>query len=139
MRGTFRVRSPSGNHGYDEGMNRGETEGWSQAAYPARPGRRAVIAADLAELSGPTHGVVELPHRLHWQPNRRVNIDNPALLRWVYETVLVEAVTAAELSTWLHGPTLVRLWPDLWVPRGVRQAWEDRHPQLRTAHQPAAA
>ncbi|MFY1693987.1 MULTISPECIES: hypothetical protein [unclassified Solwaraspora] len=105
----------------------------------ARPGRRAVVAADLAAMRGPVSGVVELPHRLHWQADRRVDLDNPALLRWMYETVLVEAVTSVELTTWLHGPTLVRLWPDLWVPRGVRQAWEDRHPQLRMSHQPAAA
>jgi hypothetical protein len=72
-----------------------------------------VVAADLSQLHGPVSGVVELPHRLHWQPNRRVNIDNPALLRWMYETVLVEAITPVELTTWLHGPTLVRLWPDL--------------------------
>ncbi|MFV2018338.1 nucleotidyl transferase AbiEii/AbiGii toxin family protein [Micromonospora sp. LOL_023] len=32
-----------------------------------------MVAADLAELRGPTPGVVELPHRLHWQPNRRVD------------------------------------------------------------------
>lgn len=120
-------------------MTRNGSDGGSRVRHEARPGRRAVVAADLSQLRGPVSGVVELPHRLHWQPDRRVNIDNPALLRWMYETVLVEAVTAAELSTWLHGPTLVRLWPDLWVPRGVRQAWEDRHPQLRTTHQPAAA
>jgi hypothetical protein len=75
--------------------------------------------------------VVELPHRLFWQPDRRVNLDNPALLTWMYETVLTEAVTLDELRRWLHGPTLVRLWPDLFVPRGVRRAWQERHPALR--------
>ena len=30
------------------------------------------------------------------------------------------------------GPTLVRLWPELFVPRGVRAAWERQHPILRT-------
>jgi hypothetical protein len=99
--------------------------------YEARPGRRAVVVADLTELRGPTSGVVELPHRLFWQPDRRVNLDNPALLAWLYETVLCEAARVDELRTWLDGPTLVRLWPDLFVPRGVRQAWEERHPVLR--------
>ncbi|MDG4770947.1 hypothetical protein [Solwaraspora sp. WMMD792] len=119
-------------------MRRSEAEG-GIVPYLARPGRRAAVVTDLAQLRGPVSGVVELPHRLHWQPDRRVNLDNPALLRWMYETVLVEAATPVELVTWLHGPTLVRLWLDLWVPRGVRQAWEQRHPQLRSAHQPAAA
>ena len=95
--------------------------------------RRAVVAADLAELHGPTSGVVELPHRLFWQPDRHVDLDNPALLAWTYETVLREAVTPEELRTWLDGPTLIRLWPHLYLPRGVRQAWERQHPALRSA------
>lgn len=96
----------------------------------ARPGRRAVVAADLTELRGPTGGIVELPHRLFWQPNRMIDLDNPAVLAWMYETVLREAVSPDELRTWLDGATLVRLWPDLFVPRGVRAAWEGRHPML---------
>jgi hypothetical protein len=99
--------------------------------YQARPGRRAVTVSDLSELCGPTSGVVELPHRLFWQPERQVNLDRPALLAWMYETVLREATTVEELRSWLDGPTLVRLWSDLFVPRGVRRAWEERHPSLR--------
>jgi len=100
--------------------------------YEARPGRRAVVAPDLATLRGPTTGVIELPHRLFWYPDRRFDLDDPAYLEWMYRIVLREAATLEELRTWLHGPTLVRLWPDLYLPRGVRQAWEDRHPTLRT-------
>jgi hypothetical protein len=100
--------------------------------YEARPGRRAVVVDDLSELRGPTGGVVELPNRLFWQPDRHVNLDKPALLAWMYETVLCEASVVDELRTWLDESTLVRLWPDLFVPRGVRQAWEERHPVLRT-------
>lgn len=99
--------------------------------HEARPGRSAVVAVDLADLNGPTSGVVELPHRLFWQPDRHVDLDNPALLAWMYETVLREAATVQELHAWLDGPTLIRLWPDIFVPHGVRQAWEDRHPLLR--------
>jgi hypothetical protein len=98
----------------------------------ARPGRRAVVAADLAQLRGPVHGVVELPHRLFWQPDRRVNLDNGALLRWMYETVLREAVSGAELRTWLDGSTLRAVWSELHLPVGVRTAWEARHPELRS-------
>ncbi len=60
-----------------------------------------------------------------------INLDRPAMLAWMYETVLREAATADELRAWLDGPTLVRLWGDIFVPRGVRQAWEERHPSLR--------
>lgn len=99
--------------------------------YEARPGRRAVVVSDVDEFRGPTSGIVELPHRLFWQPNRMINLDRPAMLAWMYETVLREAATADELRAWLDGPTLVRLWGDIFVPRGVRQAWEERHPSLR--------
>jgi hypothetical protein len=102
-----------------------------RAAYQARPGRRAVVSPSLADLRGPVTGTVELPHRLFWQPDRHVDLDAPGLLGWMYETVLREAATDDELRTWLHGPTLVRLWPDLYLPAGVRQAWEERHPALR--------
>jgi hypothetical protein len=100
--------------------------------YLARPGRHVVLVADLGELRGPTTGVVELPHRLFWQPNRRVDLDRPALLAWMYETVLREAATVDELRTWLDRENLIRLWPELFLPRGVRLAWEERHPALRT-------
>jgi hypothetical protein len=76
----------------------------SRPPYQARPGRRAVVAADLTELHGPTSGVVELPNRLFWQPDRHVDLDKPALLEWMYETVLREAVSIEELRTWLDGP-----------------------------------
>ncbi|WP_422741685.1 hypothetical protein ACN27B_24950 [Micromonospora sp. WMMD754] len=109
----------------------------SRRPHEARPGRRPAVVADLGELRGPTTGVVELPHRLFWQPDRHVDLDRPGLLTWMYETVLTEAVRSDELRTWLHGPTLVRLWPQLYLPRGVRHAWEERHPVLRS--QEAAA
>ncbi|MEO3777564.1 hypothetical protein ABGB16_12105 [Micromonospora sp. B11E3] len=104
----------------------------SRGLHEARPGRPAVVVSDLHELRGPTGGVVELPHRLFWQPDRHVDLDIPGLLAWMYETVLTEAVRPDELRTWLHGPTLVRLWPQLHLPRGVRRAWEDRHSVLRS-------
>ena len=99
--------------------------------YEARPGRRAVVVAELDEFRRPTGGTVELPHRLFWQPKRTVDIDHPAKLAWMYETVLREAATIDELRARLHGPTLVSIWADLFLPRGVRQAWEERYRQLR--------
>src|SRR5688572_15153714 len=101
------------------------------ARREGRPGRQAVVVADLSELHGPTSGVVELPHRLFWQPDRRVNLDNPAVLAWMYETVLREAVTDVELCAWLDTETLMRLWDSLFLPRDIRSACEQRHPSLR--------
>jgi hypothetical protein len=28
---------------------------------------------------------------------------------------------------------LIALWPDLYLPKGIRLAWEDQHPALRAA------
>jgi hypothetical protein len=100
--------------------------------YQSRPGRAALVVDTLAELHGPTHGTVELPHRLVWQAEelRRFDLDDPYQLARVYEIVLREAIRLDELRTWLDGATLRQVWPDLYLPRGVRHAWEDRHPDL---------
>jgi hypothetical protein len=105
--------------------------------YQARPGRVAVVAADLADLRGPVLGTVELPQRLFWNPDRTFDLGDPDLLRWMYENVLREATRPEELAAYLNGELLAALWPDLFLPAGVRRAWEDRHPVLRAAVVPA--
>jgi hypothetical protein len=106
--------------------------------YLARPGRAALVAGDLASLRGPVTGTVELPARLFWNPDRTFDLDDPDLLRWMYENVLREATRPEDLAAFLNGDVLVALWPDLFLPKGVRRAWEDRHPVLRAAAAPAA-
>jgi hypothetical protein len=105
--------------------------------YQARPGRRAVVATRLDELTGAVHGSVELPLRLFWFPDRGFDLDEPGMLAWVYQTVLREAASADDLA-YLNGERLVAVWPELFLPRGVRQAWEEQHPVLRAASAAAA-
>jgi hypothetical protein len=107
------------------------------AAHLARPHRPVLVAGTFGELTGPEHGLVELPLRLWWNPQRTFDLDEPTMLRWMYENVLREAIRIDELRSHLHGPTLLRVWPELNLPRGVRAAWEARHPALRLV--PAAA
>jgi len=103
------------------------------APYPARPGRRALVIDDLADLRGPVAGRVELPLRLFWSlPGHRFDLDEPELRRWYYETVLREAARPTDLASYLDGETLVEIWPDLFLPKGVRRGWEERHPALRS-------
>ena len=99
----------------------------------ARPHRPVLVAGTLRELAGPAGGLVELPLRLWWNPHRTFDLDQPTMLLWMYENVLREAVRVDELRTYLHGPTLIRVWAGLNLPRGVRAAWEARHPPLRHA------
>ena len=61
------------------------------------------------------------------------------MLRSLYETVLREASRPEDLTTYLNGDTLIAVWADLYLPKGVRQAWEDQHPDLRAARAAAVA
>jgi DNA invertase Pin-like site-specific DNA recombinase len=108
--------------------------------YQSRPGRRALVAASLADLRGPATGTVELPLRLFWSsPDRTFDLGKPYMLRSLYETVLREASRQEDLTTYLNGDTLIAAWADLYLPKGVRQAWEDQHPDLRAARAAAPA
>ena len=92
----------------------------------------ALVVADLAELQGPSGGTVELPLRLFWSAaDRRFDLSDPDMLRSMYEKVLRAAIRTEDLTTFLNGSTLRDVWPDLFLPRDVRRAWEDRHPVLR--------
>ncbi len=102
--------------------------------YQARPGRRAIVVTDLADLRGPVHGTVVLPLWLYWSGRSpEFDLDTPFMRRWLYEIVLREAARPQDLTTNLDGGLLIQLWPELYLPRGVRQAWEELHPILRAA------
>ncbi len=104
------------------------------APYQARPGRFVLVAEDLAKLRGPTEGTVKLPLWLFWScPGHTFDLGDRDMRQWLYQTVLREAGRLEDLTTYLDGDTLIALWPDLFLPKGVRQAWEDRHPVLQVA------
>ncbi|WP_433051175.1 hypothetical protein [Dactylosporangium sp. CS-033363] len=97
-----------------------------------------LVAESLEELHGPTSGTVTLPHHLNWSSNPQYVLDRPARLASMYETVLNEATRAGDLRDWLDRPTLIRLWPQLWLPPRLRRLWEDRFPELIPARADAA-
>jgi hypothetical protein len=101
-------------------------------------GRPVLVAASLADLRGPTSGVVELPLRLYWSASDSTfSLDDPAERREVYKIVVREARRPDDLAVFLDGDMLIALWPDIFLPKPVRRAWEDEHPDLR-ATQPLA-
>ncbi|WP_341721259.1 hypothetical protein QQG74_16885 [Micromonospora sp. FIMYZ51] len=102
-------------------------------AYLARPGRPTLVAGSLAELRGPTRGLVELPVRLMWSTDRTFDLSDPDQLLWMYENVLRESTNLEDLRQLVNGRTLRRVWQMLNLPRGVRLAWETRHRALRSA------
>jgi hypothetical protein len=106
--------------------------GMPGTGYPSRPGRCAVVAARLDDLRGPVEGTVELPLWLFWScPGHTFDLGDPDMRMWMYQTVLREAGRLEDVTGYLDGDTLTALWPDLFLPKGVRQAWEDKHPVLR--------
>jgi DNA invertase Pin-like site-specific DNA recombinase len=103
------------------------------APYQARPGRPVLVIDDLADLRGPVTGTVELPLRLFWSlPDHRFDLDEPDIRLWYYQTVLREATRPADLAAYLDAGTLVSIWPELYLPKGVRRGWEEQHPALRS-------
>jgi hypothetical protein len=108
------------------------TRAAQKAGFDTR--HHALVSASLADLRGPASGTVELPLRLFWSdPDRTFDLSKPFMLRSMYEIVIEEASRPEDLSSYLNGDTLIAVWPVLYLPKGVRQAWEDQHPALRAA------
>ena len=94
--------------------------------YPDPPDR-------LADLSGPTSGTIELPITIDWGPKRVYDMGRDADRRVVYEFVLQEASTTEEVGEYVNGTILASVWSRLWLPRRVRELWEERFPELAHA------
>ncbi|WFE39380.1 hypothetical protein [Micromonospora sp. WMMD998] len=92
--------------------------------------RHFIVPASLAELRGPTSGVVMLDRHLDWSGDASYHLDDPGDLQVMYQTVLNQATTVTDLRQWLDGGTLRRLWPELWLPARLRALWQARFPEL---------
>jgi len=94
--------------------------------------RHYVIASRLADLRGPVTGTVTLDRWLDWSGDSSYDLDDPGDLQLMYQTVLNQATTVADLYGRLDGDTLRRLWPSLWLPARLRALWQARIPELAT-------
>src|SRR5580693_3129227 len=122
--------------GYAGGMN-AERAVAVRTQYLARPGRRVIVVTDLASLRGPSRGTVTLPLRLYWSgPSPVFDLAEPDMRRWLYQIVLREASRPKDLTGYPDRDALIADWPELHLPKGVRQAWEEHHPQLRASAVP---
>ena len=63
--------------------------------------------AHLADLTGPTDGLIELPITIDWGPKRVYDMGRDAERRIVYERVLREAATPDEVARYVNGAVLV--------------------------------
>jgi hypothetical protein len=94
----------------------------------------------LEELRGPCEGVVELPLHVAWSGLRAYDLADEKLLLGLYRTVLTSGFND-DYTTFLNADLLRTHWPRLrrMIGRGVRTAWENAFPQLRTAASAAEA
>lgn len=86
--------------------------------------------ATLADLTGPTAGIVELPVTIDWGPKRSYDLGSDADRRIVYERVLREASSTEEVCRFVNGRVLVAVWSRLWLPQRVRTRWQERFSEL---------
>lgn len=85
----------------------------------------------LDELSGPTSGTLELPRHIDWGPRYVYDLGDEADVIVMYERVIRESQSPADLIELLDAATLRRLWPALFLPGPARAAWQRRFPELR--------
>jgi hypothetical protein len=104
-----------------------DTEPRRQSYSEQRP---YTVADNLDDLTGPTSGVVRLPHHLDWSGTPVYNLDTPGRLASLYRAVISEAARVEDLNTWVNRDRLIELWPTLGLPDKVYRLWGERFPQL---------
>ncbi|MCW2605492.1 MAG: hypothetical protein JWO60_185 [Frankiales bacterium] len=92
--------------------------------------RKVTVAPDLNALDGPLTGHLRLPLHLDSSARSLYDFTSVADRDLAYRVVLLEAHSSNDLEQWLHRRELLRLWPDLYLPRHLRRAWEEQHPVL---------
>ena len=92
------------------------------------------LPGTLAELAGPTEGIVVLPLHLAWSGLRAFDLGDEKLLLGMYRIVLLNG-KYQDFVRYLDASQLIAYWPTLhkMLGRGVRTAWEARFAQLRPA------
>ncbi|CAB4896418.1 unannotated protein [freshwater metagenome] len=92
--------------------------------------RRVVVAPDLDVLRGPLRGRRQLPLHLDSSARPYYDFGSGRDRAQAYKLVLLEAIEVADLEKWLERAELLRVWPELYLPRTVRAAWQDAHQVL---------
>lgn len=92
--------------------------------------RRVAVAPDLDALRGPLHGRWQLPLHLDASSRSVYDFGSPPERELAYRVVLLEAGSHRDHKQWLDRDELLRLWPELYLPRVVRAAWQAEHAVL---------
>lgn len=92
--------------------------------------RRVAVAPDLDALCGPLQGRWQLPLHIDASSRSVYDFGCPAWRELAYQLVLLEAGSHLDHEQWLDRDELLRLWPELYLPRVVRAAWQGEHAVL---------
>jgi transcriptional regulator with XRE-family HTH domain len=94
------------------------------AEHPLRRGRPIFVADRLWRIPlGQAFADVTLPLTVNWsRPGHVFQLSDRRQRARCYEAVLREGMPA-DLLRFIDGALLVDLWPDLVIPREVREAW----------------
>jgi hypothetical protein len=114
---------------HNGGMD-GSIPGVRQQFPPRWAGVGATLPPSLDQLAGPSHGTVELPVDLAWSGDRSFDLENPVDRYLYHMTVLTAAVTAEHYTRWLNAALLASEWERLRLPPPLREAWQQRFPEL---------
>lgn len=104
---------------------------------PRHYAKPVVVPDELELLVGPTSGTVELPRHLDWSGSAHYDLDRPGRIVDLYRAVLNEASKPSDLYSYVNMQVLKRLWSYMWLPDGVRAAWEQHFPELAQISQTA--
>lgn len=84
------------------------------------------LPESLDELVGPSAGTVILPRHIDWGPHYEYDLADEADLLLMYERVIREAQTAADLRAYLNAHLLRQHRTDLFLPAPARATWQAR-------------
>ncbi|MER6979319.1 hypothetical protein [Streptomyces carpinensis] len=98
------------------------------------------LPTSLEELTGPATGTVDLPLHVVWSGRRSYGLSQPRSRMSLYRTVLAEG-QRQDLIAFLNRDLLIAQWPILrtLISRPLRDAWENRFPDLPAAEATTAA
>lgn len=90
------------------------------------------LPSSLDELTGPAHGVVQLPAHVAWSGLTAYDLDGTRSCMTLYRTVLAEG-QRDDLPGLLNRDLLLSRWPVLrnLISRHIRDVWEYAFPELR--------
>lgn len=87
------------------------------------------VPGSLNDLRGPSSGLLQLPHHVHWGPDRRIDLDVAGDRLSGYQAVISEG-DAKDQQDLLNATILRREWSALVLAPRLRLLWESALPEL---------